>query len=256
MAEPSSCEVTVDGKNAVVIGGTRGIGRAIALAFARDGADVVSTSRSEDAVEEAAAELRDLGAETTEVTCDVRDRESIENLQQAAEEALGGIDVLVNSAGVVAQASITEMTDEQWETDIDVCLSGVFRATQIFAREMSEGSIINISSMSADQAREERVAYCAAKSGVNGITRATAADLAPDIRVNAIAPGFIKTEMAGPKLDDGSEFREHVDERTPMERVATPDEVSGLAVYLASDAASFTTGEVVTVDGGFNPSSV
>jgi NAD(P)-dependent dehydrogenase (short-subunit alcohol dehydrogenase family) len=147
------------------------------------------------------------------------------------------------------------MTDEEWQRDVDVDLTGVFTACRVFAREMDSGSIINISSMSADQAREARAAYCATKSGVNGLTRAAAADLAPDIRVNAIAPGFVKTEMAGPKLDDGSEFRATVDERTPMGRVATPDEMVGTALYLASDAASFTTGEVITVDGGYDDSA-
>lgn len=141
-----------------------------------------------------------------------------------------------------------------WSSPVD--LTGVFRACQIFGREINGGSIVNISSMSADQAREARPSYCAAKSGVNGLTRAAAADLAPDVRVNAIAPGFVKTEMAGAKLDDGSDFRAHIDARTPIERVATPNEIAGAAVYLASDAASFTTGEIITVDGGYKSSSV
>ena len=256
MTSNTSPTVSVDGKSAVVIGGTSGIGRAIAKAFATDGADVVATSRDEDAVEIAANELRDLGATTTEVTCDISDRTSVENLYIAAEDALGDVDVLVNSAGTVAQKALEEMSEDEWSYDIEVDLTGVFRACQVFGREMNDGSIVNISSMSADQAREERPSYCAAKSGVNGLTRAAAADLAPDIRVNAIAPGFIKTEMAGAKLNDGSDFRAHVDARTPMERVATPDEIAGAAVYLASDAASFTTGEVITVDGGYNSSSV
>lgn len=256
MTPNTSPTVSVDGKSAVVIGGTRGIGRAIAKAFAADGADVVATSRDEDAVETAANELQDLGATTTEVTCDISDRTSVENLYTAAEDALGDVDVLVNSAGAVAQNSLEEMSEDEWSHDIEVDLTGVFRACQVFGREMNGGSIVNISSMSADQAREERPSYCAAKSGVNGLTRAAAADLAPDVRVNAIAPGFIKTEMAGAKLEDGSDFRAHVDARTPMERVATPDEIAGAAVYLASDAASFTTGEVITVDGGYDSSSV
>lgn len=256
MTPNTSPTVSVDGKSAVVIGGTRGIGRAIAKAFAADGADVVATSRDEDAVETAANELRDLGATTTEVTCDISDRTSVENLYTAAEDTLGDVDVLVNSAGAVAQNSLEEMSEDEWSHDIEVDLTGVFRACQVFGRVMNDGSIVNISSMSADQAREERPSYCAAKSGVNGLTRAAAADLAPDVRVNAIAPGFVKTEMAGAKLEDGSDFRAHIDARTPMERVATPDEIAGAAVYLASDAASFTTGEVITVDGGYDSSSV
>lgn len=248
--------ISVDGKTAVVIGGTSGIGLEIARAFARNGADVVATSRSEDSVAEAAAELRDLGAETVEVACNVRDLESIEALKDEVVAELGGVDVLVNSAGSVAAAPVTEMTEAEWAQDIDVCLSGVFRATKVFARAMDEGSIVNISSMSARQSREERAGYVSAKAGLNGLTRATAADLAPEIRVNSIAPGFVKTELAGPKLEDGSEFREGVDERTPMNRVATPDEISGAALYLASDAASFTTGEIITIDGGYDRFSV
>ncbi|MFC5973669.1 SDR family NAD(P)-dependent oxidoreductase [Halomarina salina] len=255
MDSDSTPAVSVDGKSAVVIGGTSGIGRAIALAFAEDGADVVATSRTEESVEQVTEELRERGATTTAVTCDVTDRESVEELCAVAEETLGSIDVLVNSAGVNAEASITEMTEEEWAQDIEVDLTGVFRACQVFGRVMGEGSIVNISSMSAGQAREERASYVAAKSGVDGLTRAASADLAPEIRVNAIAPGFVKTEMAGPKLDDGTEFRETVDERTPMERVATPDEIAGTAIYLASDAASFTTGEVVVVDGGYDNSA-
>ncbi len=255
MIETPDSAVTVADRSAVVIGGTSGIGRAIALAFADEGADVVASSRSEDKVAETAAELRERGAETTEVTCDVRDYESVEALYDAAVEAMGDVDVLVNSAGSVAQASVTEMPEEDFERDVDVCLTGVFRACQVFGRGMDEGSIVNISSMSADQAREERPGYCAAKSGLNGLTRAAAADLAPDVRVNAISPGFVKTELAGPKMEDGSAFREQVDGRTPMERVATPDEITGAAVYLASDAASFTTGEIVRVDGGYDDSA-
>lgn len=255
MTSKSAAKVTVEGKNAVVIGGTSGIGRAIAHDFAKDGADVVASSRDPESVAETAAELRELGAATIEVTCDVTESESIEDLYEAAADALGGVDILVNSAGAVAQASVTKMSETDWARDIDVCLSGVFRACQVFGREMDTGSIVNISSMSADQSREERPSYCAAKSGVNGLTRAASADLAPDIRVNAIAPGFVKTEMAGPKLKEGSAFRETVDARTPMGRVATPDEISGAAIYLGSDAASFTTGEIITIDGGYDDSA-
>lgn len=256
MSESPTRAVTVADKSAVVIGGTSGIGRAIALDFATEGADVIATSRSEESVNDVTTELQERGAETTAITCDVTDHESVERLYDVSDETLGGVDILVNSAGTVAQSSVTEISEEAWDQEIDVCLTGVFRACQVFGRGMDSGSIINISSMSADQAREERPAYCAAKSGVNGLTRAAAADLAPEVRVNAIAPGFVKTEMAGPKMEDGSEFRQQVDGRTPMERVATPDEISGVAVYLASDTASFTTGEIITVDGGYDDSAL
>jgi NAD(P)-dependent dehydrogenase (short-subunit alcohol dehydrogenase family) len=138
---------------------------------------------------------------------------------------------------------------------MDVFLKGTFRACQIFAQAMDSGSIINISSMSADQIRECRPAYCAAKSGVNGLTRAASVDLAPEIRVNAIAPGFVKTRATKERLSNGSDFRETIDDRTPLDRVADPQEIGGIAIYLASDAASFTTGEIVTVDGGYDRSA-
>ncbi|MFC4990305.1 SDR family NAD(P)-dependent oxidoreductase [Saliphagus infecundisoli] len=251
-----STDVSVEGRSAVVIGGTSGIGRAIALAFAEDGADVVAASRDPEAGEAVAAELRERGAETTGATCDVTDGDSLERLREDAVEAMGDVDVLVNSAGSVARASVTEMTDEQWSQDIDVCLSGVFRACRTFGREMDDGAIVNISSMSAGQARENRPAYCAAKAGVNGLTRAAAADLAPEIRVNAISPGFVKTPLAGDAFDEGTETREAIDDRTPMERVATPEEIAGTAIYLASDGASFTTGEEIVVDGAYDKSAL
>lgn len=255
---PDSAEktVSVSDKVAVVIGGTSGIGRAIALAFADDGADVVATSRSEDKVKKAAGEIRSRGADTVEVTCDVRSMNSIERLYEQASGELGDVDILVNSAGSVAKAPVSEMDAEDWERDIDINLTGVFRACQVFGREMNSGSIVNISSMSAGQAREQRPAYCAAKSGVNGLTRAAAADLGPEIRVNAIEPGFVETPLAGDAFAEGTDLREQIDERTPLERVAQPDEIAGATVYLASDAASFTTGETIKIDGGYDDSAL
>lgn len=256
MEQDSYPRVTVDGKRAVVIGGTSGIGRAIALGFAENGAGVIASSRDQSSVEETATEIRDRDRTTAAITCDVTDRDSLEQLAEAAVETLGGVDILVNSAGSVAKSSVTTMSEADWNRDIEVNLTGVFRACQVFANTMDEGSIINISSMSSGQAREERPAYCAAKSGVDGLTRAAAADLAPEIRVNAIAPGFVKTPLAGDAFDEGTETRAEIDRQTPMERVATPDEMVGGALYLASDAASFTTGEVIRVDGGYDDSAL
>lgn len=248
--------VTVEGKSAVVIGGTSGIGRAITLGFATEGADVIASSRNEDRVSEVTTELREYGATTAEVTCDVRNREDVERLRTTAMDTFGKVDILVNSAGIVARNSIREISEEEWTRDIDVCLDGVYRAIQLFANEMSKGSIVNISSVSAWQLREQRPSYCAAKSGVNGLTRAAAADLGPDVRVNAIAPGFIKTPITQGAYDEGTEKREIIDRRAPRARVGQPDEIVGAAIYLASDAASYTTGAVLTVDGGYHNSSI
>jgi NAD(P)-dependent dehydrogenase (short-subunit alcohol dehydrogenase family) len=256
MNDESSPTVDVAGKRAVIVGGTTGIGRGIARAFAADGADVIATSRSEESVAEITDELRLADVRTTEVTCDVTDRASIERLRDVAVDTLGGVDVLVNSAGATDHASLLDMTDVQWAFSIDVLLSGVFRACQVFGRAMESGSIVNVSSMSAGQIREHRPAYCAAKSGVNGLTRAAAVDLAPEIRVNAIAPGFVRTELSGERLDESSPVRESIDQRTPLGHIAGTEEIAGAAVYLASDAASFTTGEVVTVDGGYDRSAL
>ena len=256
MNDESSSTVTVSGKRAVVIGGTTGIGRGITRAFAADGADVIATSRSPESVAEITAELRAADVTTAEITCDVTDRASIERLCDVAIDTFGGVNVLVNSAGATDHASILEMTEAQWDFNIDVLLTGVFRASQVFGRAMDSGSIVNVSSMSAGQIRENRPAYCAAKSGVNGLTRAAAVDLAPETRVNTIAPGFVRTELSGERLDEGSPVRETIDERTPLGRIASTDEIAGAAVYLASDAAAFTTGEVVTVDGGYDRSAL
>jgi NAD(P)-dependent dehydrogenase (short-subunit alcohol dehydrogenase family) len=247
--------VTVDGKSAVVVGGTSGIGRAIAEGFAADGADVIATSRSADAVAETAAELRDRGAQTAEVTCDVTDRSDIEGLYETAVGTFGGVDVLVNSAGLAVREPLLDHTDEDWERVLEVQLTAVFRAIRTFAAGMDEGAILNLSSYNADHAMAGLVSYAAAKGGVDSVTRVAAKELAPEVRVNAVRPGFILTPQTADAFDEGTYKRQRLDERTPMGRVGYPEEVVGAAIYLASDAASFTTGEILTVDGGFTDSA-
>ena len=256
MVEYEHEPVTVADKRAVVVGGTSGIGQAIALGFAEEGADVVATSRGESAVDETAAALAERGATTTRVTCDVTDGDSLAEVREAAVETMGGIDVVVASQGAISRKTVREIGDEDWDQVTDVALDGVRRVTQRMLPAMDEGSIVNISSLAARLAMANVPAYAAAKGGVEAFTRASAKELAPDVRVNAIAPGFVITPQNADTYAEGTEKRERIDARTPMARVADREEIVGAAVYLASDAASYVTGDVLTVDGGFAPSAL
>ena len=243
--------VSVAGKTAVVIGGTSGIGRAIALGFAADGADVVATSRTEATVERTADELRERGARTHALTCDVTDRDSLVALREQTVEEFGGVDVLVNSPSAIARRSVTAVTESEFDHVLDVQLKGPLRATQVFAEDMDEGAIVNISSASAISALPNLVAYSCAKAATDALTRVSAEELGPEIRVNAIRPGFVVTEQTEDTYVEGDPRYETIRSRTTNGRLARPAEVVGAAVYLASEAASYTTGEILTVDDGF-----
>jgi len=243
--------VTVADQTAVVIGGTSGIGRAIALGFAEEGANVIAASRTTEHVERTADELRERGAETTVATCDVTDRESLRDLRRSAIDAFGDVDVLVNSPSYIARASVMDASEEEWEQVFDVQLHGTFRATQVFVEEMDEGAIINIASASALSAIPNLAAYTAAKGGVDAFTRVAAEELGPEIRVNAIRPGFVITGQTEGTYTDGEPRYETIKCRTTNERLGEPEEMVGAAIYLASEAASYATGEIITVDDGF-----
>ncbi|WP_162989714.1 SDR family NAD(P)-dependent oxidoreductase [Natronorubrum halophilum] len=256
MDDYSHTPVTVADKRAIVIGGTSGLGQAIALGFAADGADVIATSRSDDAVAETATLLEERGAETARVTCDVTDRESLDRVRAVAEETFGGIDVVVASQGAISRETVLGIGDDDWDFVTDVALDGVRRVTQAFAPAMDAGgSIINISSLAARLSMSNLPAYSAAKGGVEAFTRASAKELAPEIRVNAIAPGFFITPQNADTYAEGTDKRDRIDERTPLGRVGEREELIGAAIYLSSDASSFVTGEVLTVDGGFADSA-
>jgi len=249
--------VTVTDKRAVVVGGTSGIGQAIALGFATEGADVIATSRSEDAVAETADAIEERGGNTARVTCDVTDADSLERLRETAVDKFGGIDVVVASQGAISRERILDIGDDDWDFVTDVALDGVRRVTQELAPAMDDdGSIINISSLAARLSMADLPAYAAAKGGVEAFTRASAKEFAPGIRVNAIAPGFVITPQNKETYAEGTEKRAKIDERALAGRVAEREEIVGAAVYLGSDASSYVTGEVLTVDGGFADSAL
>jgi NAD(P)-dependent dehydrogenase (short-subunit alcohol dehydrogenase family) len=247
------------GKVAVVIGGTSGIGRAIAHGFAQAGADVVPTSRRAEQVDTAAREIEELGRRSLRVTSDVSDRASLEQVLNEAVVAFGKVDILVNSAGRTKRAPTLDFSEEDWDAIIDTNLTGTLRACQVFGKHMLEresGSIVNIASLSTFVALYEVAAYSASKAAVASLTKSLAIEWSSrGVRVNAIAPGVFRTALNQKLLDEterGREFRL----RTPMRRFGNVEELAGAAIFLASDAASFVTGEILAVDGGFLASGV
>ncbi len=181
---------------------------------------------------------------------------SLERVREAAGRKFGDIDVVVASQGAISRESILGIEDDDWEFVTAVVLDGVRRVTQTFAPAMADGgSIVNISSLSARLSMANLPAYSAAKGGIVAFTRVSAKELAPEIRVNAIAPGFVITPQNEDIYAEGEEKRQRIDERTPLGQVADREEIVGAAVYLSSDAASYVTGEVLTVDGRFADSA-
>jgi NAD(P)-dependent dehydrogenase (short-subunit alcohol dehydrogenase family) len=249
----------LNGKVAVVIGGTSGIGRAIALGLAQAGADVVPTSRRDELVEACAAEIEALGRRTLRVTSDVGDRSSLQHLLDETVKAFEKVDILVNSAGKTKRVPTIDLSDSDWSEILDTNLTGTLRACQIFGRHMLErryGRIINIASISTFVALYEVTAYSASKAAVASLTKSLAVEWASrGVCVNAIAPGVFRTALNQELLDETERGREFLS-RTPMKRFGNVDELAGAAVFLASDAASFVTGEIIAVDGGFLASGV
>jgi NAD(P)-dependent dehydrogenase (short-subunit alcohol dehydrogenase family) len=237
-----------------VIGGTSGIGRAIALGLADAGADVVASSRRAAEVSSVAVEIRDKGRQTLEVCSDVLDRSSLEKLHAAAIAALGKIDILVNAAGTTKRVPTLECSEDDWHRILETNLTGTFRACQIVAPGMMRngwGRIINIASLATFIAFHEVAAYGASKAGLGALTKSLAVELARHgVCVNAIAPGFFPTALNEELLNKTPRGRE-VLMRTPMGRFGALDELVGTAVFLASESASFVTGQVLAVDGGY-----
>lgn len=255
----SYSRLALDGKVAVVIGGTSGIGLAIAQGMAEAGADVIPTSRRIDQVEAAAGEVEQRGRHSLRVSSDVSDRSSLQRLLDESLNAFGKVDILVNSAGRTKRAPTLDFSEEDWNGIIDTNLTGTLRAAQVFGRHMLEreyGSIINIASLSTFVALYEVAAYSASKAAVASLTKSLAIEWGQHgVRVNAIAPGVFRTALNEKLLDETERGREFL-LRTPMRRFGNVEELAGAAIFLASDAASFVNGEVIVVDGGFLASGV
>ena len=245
---------SLDGKSAIVTGASRGIGRAIALGFARAGADVVVAARSEGDLKTLADEIEEGGRRALVVPTDVTSRDDIESLIERANDGLGRLDILVNNAGGTRfMAPLVGLRPDGWDKAINLNLNSVFHATQLAAQKMvasGGGSIIQVSSVAGIIGTQGLSFYSAAKGAVRLLTQSVAKELAEsNVRVNSIAPGWVATDLNANLRQDEATNR-FVTDMVPMKRWGEPEEIVGAAVFLASDAASFVTGTTLVVDGG------
>ena len=246
--------ISLAGKAAIVTGGSRGIGKGIALMFAGAGVDVVVCSRNLDGkLESAADEVSKLGRRSLAVKADVTRQADIDNLVKQTMDEFGTIDILVNNAGTVIRAPVVEHSEEDWDKVIDTNLKSYFLCSRAVGRVMMEqkrGNIINIASLRGIEGAAGRVSYSVSKAGVIMLTRVLALEFVKyNIRVNAIAPGWIMTELTEPQWKD-PKIRREIDATIPIDRWASVDEMASVALFLASDLSSYVTGHTLVADGG------
>ncbi|KJS30571.1 MAG: hypothetical protein VR64_15230 [Desulfatitalea sp. BRH_c12] len=242
-------------KVAIITGASKGIGKAIAMAFAREGAAVVIASRSMNLLTAIEKQVQADGGECLALPLDVRNPESVDAMVDKTIEKYGRLDILVNNAGISMACPSENLSLKDWKNALETDLYGVFYGCQAAARVMipqGSGSIINVTSIYGIVAAPARLAYCTSKAGANMLTKVLAAEwAAKKIRVNAIAPGYVRTELVDGVIQKGMISLSAIEKRTPMGRLGESEDMVGIAVYMAGDESSFLTGSIVNVDGGW-----